>query len=182
MYFGRTVKIPGDIVYGDLTTTIYQTEKGTERTGIEKWMDLINGHVSNVSSLEDETSSFMGKYSAKGTLTNYAKEGVGKPKRGLDYLKMIGASLFPTAATGVASVRARQGLDKPGKPGEKKDIMFAGTNPIGTYVPSYFNRKEDEFDVEDYNSWYETNKDTMGLENMDPMERYIRYQTWKKNN
>ena len=78
MYFGRTVKIPGDIVYGDLTTTIYQTEKGTERTGIEKWMDLINGHVSNVSSLEDETSSFMGKYSAKGTLTNYAKEGVGK--------------------------------------------------------------------------------------------------------
>ena len=60
--------------------------------------------------------------------------------------------------------------------------MFAGTNPIGTYVPSYFNRKEDEFDVEDYNSWYETNKDTMGLENMDPMERYIRYQTWKKNN
>ena len=43
MYFGRTVKIPGDIVFGDLTTTIYQTELGTERLGIEKWMDLING-------------------------------------------------------------------------------------------------------------------------------------------
>ena len=42
-YFGRTVKIPGDIVFGDLTTTIYQTEAGTERIAIEKWMDLING-------------------------------------------------------------------------------------------------------------------------------------------
>ena len=49
MYFGRTVKIPGDIVFGDLSTTIYQTETGTERLGVEKWMDLINGHVDNVS-------------------------------------------------------------------------------------------------------------------------------------
>ena len=75
MYFGRTVKIPGDIVFGDLSTTIYQTETGTERLGIEKWMDLINGHVSNVSGLEDSTADFMGKYSAKGTLTQYAKDG-----------------------------------------------------------------------------------------------------------
>ena len=76
MYFGRTVKIPGDIVFGDLSTTIYQTEAGTERLGIEKWMDDINGHVGNVSSLEaSTTASFMGKYSAKGTLTQYAKDG-----------------------------------------------------------------------------------------------------------
>ena len=78
VYFGRTVKIPGDIVFGDLSTTIYQTETGTERLGVEKWMDLINGHVDNVSSLEDSTADFMGKYSAKGTLTNYAKEGSSK--------------------------------------------------------------------------------------------------------
>ena len=75
MYFGRTVKIPGDIVFGDLSTTIYQTESGTERLGVEKWMDLINGHVSNVSGLEGSTAAFMGKYSAKGTLTQYAKDG-----------------------------------------------------------------------------------------------------------
>ena len=68
MYFGRTVKIPGDIVFGDLTTTIYQTEKGTERIGIEKWMDLINGHISNVSSLAQG-------YYGKGTLTQYPKSG-----------------------------------------------------------------------------------------------------------
>ena len=75
MYFGRTVKIPGDIVFGDLSTTIYQTETGTERLGIEKWMDLINGHVDNVSSLEGSTADFMGKYSAVGKLYQYAKDG-----------------------------------------------------------------------------------------------------------
>ena len=68
MYFGRAVKIPGDIVYGDLTTTIYQTEAGTERLGIEKWMDKINGHVDNKSSLGQG-------YYGKGTLTQYAKSG-----------------------------------------------------------------------------------------------------------
>ena len=75
MYFGRTVKIPGDIVFGDLTTTIYQTEDGTERFNLESWMDKINGHVDNVSSLEDETTNFMGKYSGVGTLFQYAKDG-----------------------------------------------------------------------------------------------------------
>ncbi len=74
-YFGRTVKIPGDIVYGDLSTTIYQTEAGTERLGIENWMDLINGGITNVSSLEGESSSFMTKYSAKGSLIQYPKSG-----------------------------------------------------------------------------------------------------------
>ena len=75
MYFGRTVKIPGDIVFGDLTTTIYQTEDGNERFNLESWMDQINGHVDNVSSLEEETTNFMGKYSGVGTLFQYAKDG-----------------------------------------------------------------------------------------------------------
>ena len=75
MYYGRTVKIPGDIVFGDLTTTIYQTEDGKERFNLESWMDKINGHVANVSSLEDETTNFMGKYSGTGTLFQYAKDG-----------------------------------------------------------------------------------------------------------
>ena len=75
MYYGRAVKIPGDIVFGDLTTTIYQTEDGKERFNLESWMDQINGHVDNVSSLEDETTNFMGKYSGVGTLFQYAKDG-----------------------------------------------------------------------------------------------------------
>ena len=76
MYFGRTVKIPGDIVFGDLTTTIYQTEDGNERFNLELWMDKINGHVDNKSSLESVTGSgtdFMGKYSATGKLFQYDK-------------------------------------------------------------------------------------------------------------
>ncbi len=32
-YFGRTVKIPGDMTFGDLSTTIIQTEGGNERAG-----------------------------------------------------------------------------------------------------------------------------------------------------
>ena len=68
MYFGRAVKIPGDIVYGDLSTTIYQTEKGTERIGIEMWMDAINGHIGNTSTLAQD-------YYGKGTLTQFPKSG-----------------------------------------------------------------------------------------------------------
>ena len=76
VYFGRTVKIPGDIVFGDLTTTIYQTEKGDERFNIESWMDQINSHVSNKSELDStSTANFMGKYSSTGTLKQYDKAG-----------------------------------------------------------------------------------------------------------
>ena len=41
-YFGRTVKIPGDMVFGDLSTTIIQTEGGNERAALETWMQEIN--------------------------------------------------------------------------------------------------------------------------------------------
>ena len=73
MYFGRTVKIPGDMVFGDLTTTIYQTEEGAERKALNTWMDEINGHASNVTTLAD--GSFMGAYSGTLQLKQYDKEG-----------------------------------------------------------------------------------------------------------
>jgi len=46
-YFGRTVKIPGDMTFGDLTTTIIMTEGGDERSELEVWMNEINGTISN---------------------------------------------------------------------------------------------------------------------------------------
>ena len=46
-YFGRTVKIPGDLVFDDLTTTIINTEKFNVRNELEKWMEVINGTISN---------------------------------------------------------------------------------------------------------------------------------------
>ena len=96
MYFGRTVKIPGDIVFGDLTTTIYQTEDGTERFNLESWMDQINGHVDNVSSLEEETTNFMGKYSGVGTLFQYAKDGTTT----LSEIKFV--DMWPQSVTEIA--------------------------------------------------------------------------------
>ena len=47
-YFGRTVKIPGDIVYGDLSTTFLNTEDYSIRNAIEVWMDKINSHSDNL--------------------------------------------------------------------------------------------------------------------------------------
>ena len=73
MYMGRTVKIPGDMVFGDLTTTIYQSQTGTERAALNTWMQEINGHASNVTTLK--TGSFMGMYSGTIVLTQYDKEG-----------------------------------------------------------------------------------------------------------
>ncbi len=96
MYYGRTVKIPGDIVFGDLTTTIYQTEDGTERFNLESWMDQINGHVDNVSSLEEETTNFMGKYSGVGTLFQYAKDG----ETTLSEVKFV--DMWPQSVTEIA--------------------------------------------------------------------------------
>ena len=46
-YFGRTVKIPGDLVFADLTTTIINTEKYNVRNELETWMEVINGTISN---------------------------------------------------------------------------------------------------------------------------------------
>ena len=99
MYFGRTVKIPGDIVFGDLTTTIYQTESGDERFSIESWMDSINGHVDNVSSLEAKTTSFMAKYSGTGILTQYPKSG----SLGANILSTVSfVDMWPQSVTEIA--------------------------------------------------------------------------------
>ena len=68
-YFGRTVKIPGDMVFGDLSTTVIQTEAGKERAGIEGWMEKINSHVENVRTYGPE----MGADWAEGQLTQYDK-------------------------------------------------------------------------------------------------------------
>ena len=71
IYFGRTVKIPGDMVFADLTTSFINTENYSVRNEIEKWMNAINGHSSNKSDLLDSTGDWQGT----GTLTQYSKDG-----------------------------------------------------------------------------------------------------------
>jgi len=68
-YFGRTVKIPGDMVFGDLNTTIINTEKFHIRNIIDKWMNGINTHVGNES--YSDNNSWQGSL----TLTQYTKDG-----------------------------------------------------------------------------------------------------------
>ena len=68
-YFGRTVKIPGDIVFGDLSTSIINTEDMHVKDIIESWMEKINGATTNVG-YSDSTSMY-----GSLTLTQYAKTG-----------------------------------------------------------------------------------------------------------
>ena len=70
-YFGRTVKIPGDLVFADLTTTIINTEKYNVRNELEKWMEVVNGTVSNTG----EADVNFGTGTAE--LTHYQKDCTG---------------------------------------------------------------------------------------------------------
>ena len=68
-YFGRTVKIPGDMTFGDLSTDIVNTESFQVRNEIEKWMEFINGTTDNKSQADAD----FGTGTAK--LTHYQKNG-----------------------------------------------------------------------------------------------------------
>ena len=68
-YFGRTVKIPGDMVFGDLSTTIINTQNFSLKKVIENWMGAINGTGTNYG-YSDSTSGF-----GTVTLKQYSKGG-----------------------------------------------------------------------------------------------------------
>ena len=72
-YFGRTVKIPGDLVFADLTTTIINTEKYNVRNEIEKWMEHINSTVDNESQATVGSVTNFGTGTAQ--LIHYQKDG-----------------------------------------------------------------------------------------------------------
>ena len=67
--FGRTVKIPGDMVFGDLSTSIINTENFSVRKPLEDWMNKINNTGTNYG-YSDSSSGF-----GSVTLTQYDKEG-----------------------------------------------------------------------------------------------------------
>ena len=68
-YFGRTVKIPGDMVFGDLNTTIINNEKFSIRNQLDRWMENINSHVGNIGYSDNST------WTGSVTLTQYTKDG-----------------------------------------------------------------------------------------------------------
>ena len=72
-YFGRTVKIPGDLVFADLTTTIINTESFNVRNEIEKWMEHINSTRSNYGQATTGSVTNFGTGTAQ--LKHYQKNG-----------------------------------------------------------------------------------------------------------
>ena len=70
-YFGRTVKIPGDMVFGDLSTTFINTENYSVRAALESWMNKINNSSANKGLSTNGTSGGYGSV----TLTQYDKTG-----------------------------------------------------------------------------------------------------------
>ena len=71
-YFGRTTKIPGDMTFGDLSTSIIQTEGGAERIAMEKWMDAINKTSTNAM---DATNVSANGFTGTVNLQQYGKSG-----------------------------------------------------------------------------------------------------------
>ena len=75
-FFGRTVKIPGEMTFGTLSTTFYNNETYDIRTALEKWTDKINEPITNVG-----VSGVPATYSGIIELTHYGKDG----KKGMKF-------------------------------------------------------------------------------------------------
>jgi hypothetical protein len=69
-YFGRTVKIPGELTFGTLSTTFYNTEKYEIRKSIEIWQEKLNGQETNFG-MSGKVSAWAGGV----TLRQYTKAG-----------------------------------------------------------------------------------------------------------
>lgn len=69
-FFGRTVKLPGEMTFGTLSTTFYNNEKFDIRRALEDWTDIINGPESNLG-----VSGVPSTYSGQVDLTHYGKNG-----------------------------------------------------------------------------------------------------------
>jgi hypothetical protein len=64
-YFGRKIKVQGDQTFAEWTVTVINEETFSVRETFEKWMSLINSHVSNTKTLPT--------YKCDATVTQYTK-------------------------------------------------------------------------------------------------------------
>ena len=91
-YFGRTVKIPGEMTFGDLSTDIINTESFQVRIELEKWMDLIN--APNVNQMSADTTSGM-DHTGTGNVFQ-------RTKAGNTTLQVQFIDMFPTSVSEIA--------------------------------------------------------------------------------
>ena len=104
-YFGRVMKIPGDMVFADLTTTILMDDtqktdltKLSPRAVIEKWMSRLNTHEGNIR----EDAESMNTQNAVGTLTQYGKSQAADDLAPAAIYTVEFQGLFPTTLSEVA--------------------------------------------------------------------------------
>jgi len=75
-FFGREFKLPGNPSYPEWTVTIINDENFTIRNSFEKWMNALNGHLSN---LRDPAGYNSSEYSVDAHVIQYAKGGASSP-------------------------------------------------------------------------------------------------------
>jgi hypothetical protein len=85
-YFGRTIKIAGTRSFPDWSFTIINDEDFVARKNLEVWLNLINGHVTNLRAPQ-ALSAY--SYQADGVVTQFGKAG-----DVIKQYKMVGC--FPT--------------------------------------------------------------------------------------
>ena len=71
-YFGREMKFPGNRTFADWTLTIINDEDFTIRNTVEKWMNALNSHESNVRDFNAKQPS---GYSVDAEVIQYGKSG-----------------------------------------------------------------------------------------------------------
>ena len=67
-YFGRMVKVPGNRTFDNLSVTVINDEDMAIRLAVETWMNKMNSHVGNLSTLPSTLFSEM-------TVTHYGRAG-----------------------------------------------------------------------------------------------------------
>ena len=95
-YFGREIKVPGNVTYPEWTVTIINDEDFTLRNSFEKWLNALNSHRGNLRGANAYSSD---DYSVDAHIFQYGKRGpdfggVGQGLRAggaLKKYKMIGA-------------------------------------------------------------------------------------------
>jgi hypothetical protein len=64
-YFGRKIKVAGDLTFAEWTVTVLNEETFSVRNSFERWMSLINSHVGNQKEIVN--------YKCQASVTQYTK-------------------------------------------------------------------------------------------------------------
>ena len=68
-YFGRNIKLAGNRTFAEWSTTVINDEDFSVHSGMVNWMNLINGHSSNIQSVPNTD------YQADATVRQFKKDG-----------------------------------------------------------------------------------------------------------